>query len=57
MKFGVGQSVGRVEDRRFITGSGCYTDDVDPWRTLWVAAHLLKIAFTRKPLMPLKPHL
>ena len=28
-KFGVGQSVRRVEDQRFITGSGRYTDDID----------------------------
>ena len=30
MKFGVGQPVARVEDKRFVTGSGCYTDDVTP---------------------------
>ena len=29
MKFGVGQSVGGAEDRRIITGTGCYTDDVN----------------------------
>ena len=28
-KFGVGQSVRRVEDQRFITGPGRYTDDID----------------------------
>ncbi|MDH3661715.1 MAG: xanthine dehydrogenase family protein molybdopterin-binding subunit [Alphaproteobacteria bacterium] len=28
-KFGVGQSVLRVEDQRFITGNGRYTDDID----------------------------
>jgi aerobic carbon-monoxide dehydrogenase large subunit len=28
-KFGLGQSVRRVEDQRFITGSGRYTDDID----------------------------
>jgi carbon-monoxide dehydrogenase large subunit len=28
-KFGVGQSVRRVEDQRFITGHGRYTDDID----------------------------
>ena len=28
-KFGVGQSVRRVEDQRFITGKGRYTDDID----------------------------
>ena len=30
MKFGVGQSVPRVEDPRFVTGGGLYTDDVLP---------------------------
>ena len=29
MKFGVGQSVGGAEDRRIITGTGCFTDDVN----------------------------
>ena len=28
-KFGAGQSVRRVEDQRFVTGSGRYTDDID----------------------------
>ncbi len=28
-KFGIGQSAKRVEDRRFITGNGRYTDDID----------------------------
>ena len=28
MKFGVGQAVTRVEDQRFLTGTGQYTDDV-----------------------------
>jgi len=28
-KFGVGQSVLRVEDQKFITGNGRYTDDID----------------------------
>ncbi|HSA81621.1 MAG TPA: xanthine dehydrogenase family protein molybdopterin-binding subunit, partial [Geminicoccaceae bacterium] len=28
-KFGVGQPVRRVEDQRFVTGSGRYTDDID----------------------------
>ncbi len=28
-KFGVGQPVRRVEDQRFITGAGRYTDDID----------------------------
>ncbi|MGH6914019.1 MAG: xanthine dehydrogenase family protein molybdopterin-binding subunit, partial [Geminicoccales bacterium] len=28
-KFGTGQSVRRVEDQRFITGSGRYTDDIN----------------------------
>ena len=41
MKFGVGQSVGRVEDRRFITGSGCYTDEIP--------GAGLRVAFLRAP--------
>ena len=28
MKFGVGQSVRRVEDQRLLTGTGRYTDDI-----------------------------
>ena len=28
MKFGVGQSVRRTEDIRFVTGQGQYTDDL-----------------------------
>ncbi|MEN2979712.1 xanthine dehydrogenase family protein molybdopterin-binding subunit [Tistrella bauzanensis] len=28
LKFGIGQSVRRVEDRRFLTGHGRYTDDI-----------------------------
>ena len=27
-RFGIGQSITRVEDRRFLTGVGCYTDDM-----------------------------
>ncbi|GGK21537.1 xanthine dehydrogenase family protein molybdopterin-binding subunit [Salinarimonas ramus] len=30
MKFGVGQAVRRVEDVRFVTGTGRYTDDIAP---------------------------
>jgi carbon-monoxide dehydrogenase large subunit len=37
MKFAVGQSVARVEDRRFVTGTGCYSDDVMPGAGLHVA--------------------
>jgi aerobic carbon-monoxide dehydrogenase large subunit len=33
-KFGIGQPVRRVEDRRFITGTGQYTSDVMPEGTL-----------------------
>ena len=29
-KFGIGQPVRRVEDQRFITGEGRYTDDINP---------------------------
>ena len=28
-KFGIGQPVRRIEDQRFITGKGRYTDDID----------------------------
>ena len=42
MKFGVGQSVARVEDKRFVTGTGCYTDDVTPGAGL-------RVAFLRAP--------
>lgn len=34
MKFGVGQPVRRVEDKRLVTGAGRYTDDVQPDRLL-----------------------
>jgi aerobic carbon-monoxide dehydrogenase large subunit len=27
-RFGIGQAVTRVEDRRFVTGRGRYTDDI-----------------------------
>ena len=30
MKFGVGQSIRRVEDARLVTGAGLYTDDYRP---------------------------
>ena len=42
MKFAVGQSVARVEDRRFVTGTGCYSDDVMPGAGL-------RVAFLRAP--------
>ena len=29
MKFGIGQSVKRKEDNKFLTGSGCYNDDIN----------------------------
>ena len=29
MKFGIGQSVKRKEDDKFLTGSGCYNDDIN----------------------------
>jgi carbon-monoxide dehydrogenase large subunit len=28
-KFGIGQAVRRVEDQRFVTGHGCYIDDIN----------------------------
>jgi carbon-monoxide dehydrogenase large subunit len=36
-KFGVGQPVRRVEDQRFITGAGRYTDDIDLDRQAYIA--------------------
>ena len=42
MKFAVGQSVARVEDRRFVTGTGCYSDDLMPGAGL-------RVAFLRAP--------
>ena len=29
MRFGLGQAAPRVEDQRFLTGGGRYTDDID----------------------------
>lgn len=37
MKFGVGQSVKRVEDHRLLTGGGRFTDDVQPDGALYAA--------------------
>ncbi len=36
-RFGIGQSVQRVEDKRFLTGSGCYVDDIDLAHQAWGA--------------------
>ncbi len=30
-QFGIGQAVRRVEDRRFLTGSGQYLADIEDW--------------------------
>ncbi|MDA8649412.1 xanthine dehydrogenase family protein molybdopterin-binding subunit [Alphaproteobacteria bacterium] len=51
MKFGIGQSTVRVEDRRLLIGAGRYSDDIAPGQGLRVAflrapyahAHLLNI--------------
>ncbi|MDC1383631.1 xanthine dehydrogenase family protein molybdopterin-binding subunit [Candidatus Puniceispirillum sp.] len=37
MKFGIGQSAPRVEDRRLLIGAGCFSDDVFPGKGLHVA--------------------
>ena len=37
MKFGVGQSTARVEDRRLLIGAGRYSDDIAPGQGLHVA--------------------
>jgi len=36
-KFGIGQSVRRVEDQRFVTGHGRYTDDINLEGQVWLA--------------------
>ncbi|MAB03133.1 MAG: carbon monoxide dehydrogenase [Candidatus Puniceispirillum sp.] len=51
MKFGIGQSTARVEDRRLLIGAGRYSDDIAPGQGLHVAflrapyahAHLLNV--------------
>ena len=42
MKFGIGQSAARVEDRQLLVGAGCFSDDVAPGQGL-------RIAFLRSP--------
>jgi len=42
MKFGIGQSTARIEDRRLLVGAGCYSDDVAPGQGL-------RVAFLRAP--------
>ncbi len=39
-KFGIGQPIRRVEDRKFITGAGRYTDDIAPQKA--VHAYILR---------------
>ena len=39
-KFGIGQSIRRVEDVRLLTGEGCYTDDIRPEGAAFGAVHL-----------------
>ncbi len=39
-KFGIGQPIRRVEDRKFITGEGRYTDDIAPQKA--VHAYILR---------------
>jgi carbon-monoxide dehydrogenase large subunit len=36
-KFGMGQSIRRIEDQRFVTGTGKYTDDVNLPDQTWLA--------------------
>ncbi|MCY4152799.1 MAG: xanthine dehydrogenase family protein molybdopterin-binding subunit [Aestuariivita sp.] len=36
-KFGKGQSITRIEDQRFLTGSGRYVDDIVPAKSLFVS--------------------
>ncbi|HVC57250.1 MAG TPA: xanthine dehydrogenase family protein molybdopterin-binding subunit [Stellaceae bacterium] len=39
-QFGIGQPVRRREDRRFLTGAGCFTDDIDRPGQAW--GHVLR---------------
>ena len=50
MKFGVGQSIPRIEDHRLVTGSGQYTDDINPGTGL-------AMAFLRAPLAHARPRM
>jgi carbon-monoxide dehydrogenase large subunit len=36
-KFGMGQPIRRIEDQRFVTGTGSYTDDVNRDNQTWMA--------------------
>ena len=45
MKFGLGQRVSRVEDRRFLTGNGRYTDDLELPHQAY--AHILRAPVAR----------
>ena len=36
-KFGMGQPIRRIEDQRFVTGTGQYTDDVNRPNQSWMA--------------------
>ena len=36
-KFGMGQPIRRIEDQRFVTGTGCFTDDVNRTDQTWMA--------------------
>jgi carbon-monoxide dehydrogenase large subunit len=46
-KFGIGQSVTRVEDKRFLTGTGSYVEDIDLPRQAWGALVLSPHAHAR----------
>src|SRR3954452_10732853 len=46
-KFGIGQSVTRVEDKRFLTGSGSYIEDIDLPRQAYGALVLSPHAHAR----------
>ena len=56
IRFGVGQPVRRIEDRRLVTGQGCYTDDVMPGKGLHVAFLRAPFAHARLTHLELDAH-
>lgn len=46
-QFGIGQSLKRFEDRRFVTGRGCYTDDITHQGQLYGVALRSPVAHAR----------
>jgi len=49
MKFGIGQSVLRVEDKRLLRGKGRFTGDINLPEQIWVGLKLASRRRLRKP--------